>query len=310
MSTTESVSEYKIYCETESQYVRGWSPVVPSECFNNKDHTVNNGLINVLETVFNKKTTNITVSKYRVFCNDEQKFIEGWSEDEPVLCFNNNSHKINLNSIQVVETISDSQVKIIEDNISVSRNIKVETLSVVDVPADSSTSSTYVFKSTASMYSVRFHTDVSNSGDEVSLTVNPNSTIGVITSPITAGDTVINPPITMFSFKGLGFSAKVTDGVNTNNLGRILSMDHLNETIEVENAAIDDFAAGSVFQISYHIMENVLLGAPGAYTFGDDMIGGVPVPRDTNLLLTYKNNDSAGSGNPPKMIVMYLSVLF
>ena len=45
------------------------------------------------------------VYKYRVWCNDEQAFIETWGESEPTTCPNNNTHTIDITRTTIIEKI-------------------------------------------------------------------------------------------------------------------------------------------------------------------------------------------------------------
>lgn len=49
MST--SVTQYKIYCNTEAKFVVGWGTSLPTTCYNNNAHSVNSASIQVIEIV-------------------------------------------------------------------------------------------------------------------------------------------------------------------------------------------------------------------------------------------------------------------
>lgn len=48
-----------------------------------------------------------TITKYRIYCNTESNWVESWSETEISVCPNNNSHDVNSNSLQELESISE-----------------------------------------------------------------------------------------------------------------------------------------------------------------------------------------------------------
>ncbi len=54
-----------------------------------------------------------TVIKWRVYCNTDSKWVEGYLTEgiSPNVCFENNTHNINVNSYQILETITETQKK-------------------------------------------------------------------------------------------------------------------------------------------------------------------------------------------------------
>lgn len=48
---TQTVNEYKIYCDTEATYVSGWGTAEPTVCYNNNAHTVNASSVQLVQTV-------------------------------------------------------------------------------------------------------------------------------------------------------------------------------------------------------------------------------------------------------------------
>ena len=50
----------------------------------------------------------MSVTKYRVWCLTEGTWVEGWGQTEPTACYNNNTHTINPNSVQDLETVADT----------------------------------------------------------------------------------------------------------------------------------------------------------------------------------------------------------
>ena len=47
-----------------------------------------------------------TVNKYRIYCNTESSWIEGWGTTEPTVCYNNSGHTVNSNSVSLLETVT------------------------------------------------------------------------------------------------------------------------------------------------------------------------------------------------------------
>ena len=310
---TETVSKYSIYCNTEATFVEGWGVAPPTVCYNNNTHSVDTNQITTLETVTNINASELQIiNKYKIFCVTENTFVEGWGDTEPTTCYNNTSHTVNLNSIQLVESVSRSEVRIKEDSAIVSRNVKIVPIVFDNVASNTSQTQSFTFQYVTSMYSYMFMTDDFNKGDSITIAVNPNTPLGLITSDITSGDMVISPPAPLFAFGQNGFNVTVSDGTNTSDLGEIISMDSMSQTITVEQAADNNFSSvNTVLYMTYYNMRNLIIGPPQCYRFGDDVIGGAAVPVGTTVTFTYTNNAvSSNISDEPKSFVVYLTLLF
>ena len=55
------------------------------------------------------------VNKYRLWCITEESYVEGWGTEAPTVCYNNNTHTIDEDSIVQIDSVSDSDV-IIKDS--------------------------------------------------------------------------------------------------------------------------------------------------------------------------------------------------
>ena len=51
-----------------------------------------------------------SVNNYRIYCITEALWVYTWGQTEPTLCDNNHSHQVNINSIQIVDTITSTDV--------------------------------------------------------------------------------------------------------------------------------------------------------------------------------------------------------
>jgi hypothetical protein len=311
--TTESVSKYSIYCNTEGNSVSGWGTTPPTVCYNNNTHSVDTGQVSTIETVINVNAgSTTTVKKYKIYCNTENSFVEGWGESSPSTCYNDSTHSINLNSVQEIDTVNNSQVKIIEDGVKVSRNVKVVHIEFENVEANQSQTKIYTFRYITSMYSYKFATDDTNKGDSITIAIDPNSPMGLITQDITTGDTVISAPLPLVLYGSAGFNVNISDGVNSDDLGEIISIDKVNNTIEVENPAQHDYSAiDTTAYMTYYNMRNMKIGPPQMYAFGEDIIGGASVPVGTNVHFTYTNNATTiDLTDEPKNMSIYMTILF
>lgn len=50
----------------------------------------------------------MSVTNYRLYCNTESEWVNGWGVTAPNTCYNNNTHDVNLNSIQELGIVTDT----------------------------------------------------------------------------------------------------------------------------------------------------------------------------------------------------------
>jgi hypothetical protein len=292
--STASLTKYQIYCDTESQYVTGWSENPLDYCPNNNAHTVDEEKISSLETVYNKNSASTQiVYQYQIYCNTEAGHVSGWTKTVPTTCFNNNAHSVNLNSVQIVDVIQNSEVTLKQDTIYIARTPFIEPIDILQTAPESTQTVNYVFSSLSSMYGFSIYSDTSNIGDRITVAPNENTQIGLIASPITANDTTIYPPAAFFLYGSVGFTLVVSDGTNTDDLGMVKTINKDNGSVVVQNAAVHNFATNNTGTLmSYYTTKNFRIGCAGKLDFFSDIFGGTPVPAGTSVNFIYENTST------------------
>lgn len=311
--TTESVTNYSIYCETESATVTGWGTAPPEVCYNNSEHTVDTEQITSIETVMNMNSiATAAVYNYKIYCITEEEYVSGWGKVEPTACYNNPAHSVNPYSVQLIEVVNNTEVVIKEDNVQISRNFKVITIEFSNVMPNTSQSQYYTFDIVTSMYSFKFATDDTNKGDTLSISANNDTPLGLITANVTAGDTTIHAPAALFVYGKVGYYVMITDGTNTDQLGYIKSIDPVAGTIVVKTAATHNFSStNTLLKMTLYTLKDLKIGPPQMYNFANDIIGGTAVPVNTTVKFTYTNNASEEVlEDIPKSLVIYLDILY
>jgi hypothetical protein len=252
-------------------------------------------------------TTSI-VYKYKIYCTTEAAFVEGWSTTAPTTCYNNNTHTVNSNSVQLLETVSQSTVSIKEDKVDIGRNVYVKSIEFPSVAAEATETVDYTFPLTTSMYSFKFLFNERNVGDRISIYANPDTTLGLITSNVSAGATVIGAPAALMLYGWPGFHINLTDGTNNDPLGIILSMDRVNNTVTVQTPTEHAFSStNTLVKMTIRVCDEMLISGPGYLPFGEDVIGGSGLPPGTKARFIYTNNSISGD---PKTSCVYLTLLF
>jgi hypothetical protein len=74
---TTEVNYYRLYCQTESNYVYKWDTIIPSKCPNNNTHTVDSNTVTIIDTV---NTTNVSMidiikTQYQELCTGNKNII-------------------------------------------------------------------------------------------------------------------------------------------------------------------------------------------------------------------------------------------
>jgi hypothetical protein len=254
----------------------------------------------------------MSVAQYKIYCNTEAAYVTGWGTSPPTTCYNNSGHSVNANSVQVIEIVASDVVRIKEDSIVIPRNVTITSIKFTGVESNSSQNQYYTFLIPVSMYSFTMGSDDTNRGDDFSIAVNPNTTLGLITQNITAGATSLYAPAGLLLYGWNGFYITVTDGTNTDELGRIITIDKVTGVVTFETPAVHNFSStNTVVKMTYYTMKDYRFGAPGIYKFGDDVVGGASPPVGTVVQFTYKNNTMPGDlTDSPKDFVIHLTLLF
>lgn len=250
-----------------------------------------------------------SVNRYKIYCTTESAYIEGWGTDEPTSCYNNNTHTVNPNSVQLMETVSTSVVQINQNTYANGNNFGVRNITL-SAASSSTTTDSYTFAIPTTMHSFYFNADSEHIGDKIDIAANLNQTVGMLGENISPGDTIIHVPVAISLYGYLGFYIRVTDGVNTNDLGYIVSMDKVNNTVVVKTPATNSFDKTNTFvQMTYYVIKDFTISGIGHHAFGSDLLSGANIPLNTAVSFTYTNNNTNLS-DPNRIITIYMSVLF
>lgn len=145
-----------------------------------------------------------------------------------------------------------------------------------------------------SALSIHYVTAREHMGDEFSVHVSPDTIVGAIIADVSAGDTVlyVSPDVFKYAYRGPCL-ASLFDGVRTENLGRIRSLDEKTLSVVVEMPSKQTFVAHPVprtyFRITAALVHNYRIGPPWEYVVGDSKIGGSYVRQGTVVRTIYTN---------------------
>jgi len=234
--------------------------------------------------------------RYRVWCNTDSQWEYNWreeSEGPQTTCPVNTAHPIDASKTSYVETVLDAQVEIKEENISGSGKYQANgwKMSIIVDPVNWQ-SKDISFPFDIYLYSAEFQTSTNQNGDEIAFWIGPDTNLGDITADIAIGNTVINVPQSTIDNAKIGGVVKVNDGVNINDMGRILLIDKDNKKLTMETAATNIFLSATPTKIEHtlQMIRSYFVDNDHRYQFGLSKIGGSRIPANTILQARYLNN--------------------
>ena len=238
-----------------------------------------------------------TLYKFRVYCQDEGQFVETWSTTHPSVCPNVNTHAIDQNSWTILQEISEKIVEIKEERIPTGGNYKYYGREI-DIPSGTAgdiTNIDYVWDYPISILNGVLTVNTENLGDKISVVAAPDTIIGNATSDINIGDTVISVNQTVLDTLYLGYLISLLDSTNgtVNELGEVINIDKVNNTITVKQATTNAFLAADLIYVRMTVVriDQACLAYPGRFDIGENRIGGTYLPTGLVFQLRYQNNN-------------------
>jgi len=169
------------------------------------------------------------------------------------------------------------------------------------------TTYTFSYPMPISVIEAQFVSATENTGDSWTWVIAKNTTVGAITANVTIGDTTINASQTVVDNINIGYKMNLFDGVNSVDLGRVLSKDTDTNIITVEHASTENFSAASptYIRMSIVFMENAEFGHPWLLVYGEGKIKSSYVPANTVITVEYTNNTGVTKRICPSIEYLY-----
>ncbi len=156
-----------------------------------------------------------------------------------------------------------------------------------------------------SLLAAEFNGSASNTGDKMNFVVGEDTTIGTITSPVSANDTVINVDSTTIQNIVVGRWLKLDDGTNTDE-SCVINVDEENNTVTFNDPVSSSYSPTSptFCKMTIRMVENFEFDNGIRYELGTSKIGGSYVPANTKFKIYYTN--TGGSNVRFKPVIEYL----
>lgn len=233
-----------------------------------------------------------TIYKYRIRCTTDNKFEYVWAEESPTTCPTNTSHTIDTSKTSIVETKVDESLFIKEETVPTGGHFKTETI-VMNINASSTFEQAYTWAYPISILAVYLVTKSTHEGDNLEITVAPNTIIGGIVSSVSAGDTIITVSDTVIENTNIGYKLYLDDGTNNDDLGYVTSINTITKEITLSTPTTNPFSTSNTsVRRTVFYAENYEFGPPWEYVIGESKIGASYLPTGVSINVKYTNNTS------------------
>lgn len=244
-------------------------------------------------------SSELKVHEWEVYCTTDSVNRSVWAPDMPTLCPDNINHTISTDPPpRIIQIVSDRMVKIIEED-GVTQGIYKFKGYKKQIPAGTPgnvTTILHTFPFPISLINGWFIAKDDMEDDTINLTVAEDMVIGAIAAPVYTGNSEITVTSTVIDNIYKGYNLKITDGVNSNDLGQVLDINVENSTLTLENPAANTFnpLSPSYILMSVNVIEDFHIPVgKQRYAFAEKKVGGKYLPAGIPISVKYTNN----SGN-------------
>ena len=253
-------------------------------------------------------TASITIYNYRLYCIEEATFVYQWSSNIPTICPNVHTDRtIDTAQTVIVGNITPNTVIASQDVLKNFQHYTVPMNVPSMTPGDVYTQD-FSWPMKTQIWKTELYTLPEHIGDTLTLTIAPNTIVGVLTLPALIGATILTVSSTAVTNQLIANGIEITldDGVTKFCAGRITAFDTSLYTITVENALTSNFLTGTFVELNYKVVSNTVLHRPNSvYRIGEKGLKGRIVPANTVIRGYYKNVD----GNA-KVLYITLEIYF
>ncbi len=219
------------------------------------------------------------------------------------------AQKTTLNQLSLIPNIPT--VKIQEEDPATLTSGRFKAIGLKhDVPAGiGRTVSNFTFPYPVSLLSMEFAPLAECEGDQISISIEPETTIGAVTEDVSIGDTTFTVSSTALQYARLGDAIHITEGVTTNQVGYVSEVDTENSTITTSIPTTNAFTAadGVSIQLTTIVLDRVYLhgNGGGVFSLGSSKIGGSYLPANNTIRFSYDNHEGSAKTFYTTLEVLY-----
>jgi hypothetical protein len=240
----------------------------------------------------------LILNQWRIFCVTENLFVYGYlpSTQTCSVCFNNNTHTINPNSISIVSTVTENTTVVSTQTPGSGNNGNYrchrKQLIVAAGPNVISTQSTS-YDYTVGILAFNMDITPSNIGDSFEIYIMPKTPIGVLTAAAAVGSTVISLPPSVIIYLQIGYQLSFTS--STTGLyeeeSEIIAMNTTNNTVTLKTGVITGFNVGDYVGFLVCKFKTYYMAVSGTNTIGN-YLRAAQFPTSTSVQIRYTNFSS------------------
>jgi hypothetical protein len=252
--------------------------------------------------------------QYAYLCDAGDYVNDEWREEsqgEPTHCRENSSHTLIGTSVRIVSRQDPNETHVVEENTPTGGNYCYDNIAFT-APANSvyTHSAPIDAQFNINVLSISFVTKGIHEGDTVYVLSGADTSVGPIAADITAGATQFTAAsLASIPYIEKGYKIKVSDGVNTDDLGFVLGTNVQTGVVTCSVPTTHAFAAGANILITRVLLGRTApmeLGPAWIYNIGQDKIGASYLPAGTEIAIVYDNK----SPTDAKRFVINFSYLY
>lgn len=235
------------------------------------------------------------INQWSALCIEENIMVDIWSPDLPTICPNaiaHTSRALDPTRIIFVKEIRNNQVEVMDGTPGNYQNT-TRTLSIPAGDPGSVSTHDISWKSNIKIWTTEFFPQAAHMGDVIGVVIDPDRLVGILVSDHSIGDTILSVSQTVFTYPYLtcGLEVSLNDGVHTQNLGQIISIDYTNYRITVENALTYAFGTNTGVLINLVSFKNKKISRSNyPYTFGSKGFATKSIPANIVMRFVYTNS--------------------
>lgn len=237
------------------------------------------------------------VKRWQVVCLAENKLVEVFSPDVPTLCPNDHPDRsIDTSRVVLLETIKSNRVEVVDGVPGQFQHTSLR-MSLPEGDPDSKSVFNFTWPMNIQIWRTEFMPGPEHKGDTINVCIDPDRTIGVLTQNGNIGDTELYLSPSAFGYPGLirGIEVNLTDGVNTQHVGRLIAFDSTIFKMTVEKPLEYNFSAMSTyFQVCLHIVKDAYISQPLlSYGIGQKGLAAKSLPANIVMRVIWTNGSGA-----------------
>lgn len=245
------------------------------------------------------------VYHWKIYCITESSWVKTYSEDKnfiPSTCPNNAEHEINIHSPSLVEKTGEvTVVRVLQDEGATQGMFKRKGYKRA-IPSGQTVDFDHIWKIGISVLEVGYFATSANVGDEINLTVSPNTPLGSLQLQADQGTSILIISSPILPQMGKGFYIKLADGTI---LGTVLSVDTTNQTITLCSNLNETLIIGTLLFFEVVMIENEYIHLPQLVKINRASISSTPLKANTIARLQYINNSDTN-----KEFVYYINYTY